>query len=175
MKILPNVLCQWQTDFGGGIVMVWDPIFRSSMEVMSKQIDVNMRFYDWQQSLISTRRNQEVICHPYTGGFIKELLQNVDVRSINFNLSLIGHLQDQLGCAILVRVTNTITLANITQRIVEEWDAIPISVWPIWWRVWGGCDGIKFVCAMLSPCLLNLYIRKLLRCLVSSKTTSNKS
>uniref|UniRef100_A0A3Q0SEY6 Tc1-like transposase DDE domain-containing protein n=1 Tax=Amphilophus citrinellus TaxID=61819 RepID=A0A3Q0SEY6_AMPCI len=32
---------------------------------------------------------------------------------------------DQLGCAVRARGTNTTTLANLRQMLVEEWDAIP--------------------------------------------------
>uniref|UniRef100_A0AAZ1XTZ2 Transposase Tc1-like domain-containing protein n=1 Tax=Oreochromis aureus TaxID=47969 RepID=A0AAZ1XTZ2_OREAU len=35
------------------------------------------------------------------------------------------HLWDQLGRAVLTRVTNATTLADLRQLLVEEWDAIP--------------------------------------------------
>uniref|UniRef100_A0A4W6C1J2 Transposase Tc1-like domain-containing protein n=1 Tax=Lates calcarifer TaxID=8187 RepID=A0A4W6C1J2_LATCA len=35
------------------------------------------------------------------------------------------HVWDQLGCAVRARVTNTTTLADLQQMLVEEWDAIP--------------------------------------------------
>ena len=41
------------------------------------------------------------------------------------DLNPIEHLWDQLGRAGRVRVTNTTTLADLQQMLVEEWDAIP--------------------------------------------------
>uniref|UniRef100_A0A3Q3GAI9 Tc1-like transposase DDE domain-containing protein n=1 Tax=Labrus bergylta TaxID=56723 RepID=A0A3Q3GAI9_9LABR len=41
------------------------------------------------------------------------------------DLNPIEHLWDQLGRAVHARVTNTTTLADLQQRLVEEWGAIP--------------------------------------------------
>ena len=41
------------------------------------------------------------------------------------DLNPIEHLWDQLGRAVRARVTNTTTLADLRQMLVEEWDAIP--------------------------------------------------
>ena len=41
------------------------------------------------------------------------------------DLNPIEHLWDQLGRAVHARVTNTATLADLRQMLVEEWDAIP--------------------------------------------------
>ena len=41
------------------------------------------------------------------------------------DLNPIEHLWDQLGPAVRARVTNTTTLADLGQMLVEEWDAIP--------------------------------------------------
>ena len=43
----------------------------------------------------------------------------------SLDLNPIEHLGDQLGCAIYARVTNTMTLADLQQVLVEERDAIP--------------------------------------------------
>ena len=41
------------------------------------------------------------------------------------DLNPIENLWDQLGRAVRARVTNTTTLADLRQMLVEEWDAIP--------------------------------------------------
>uniref|UniRef100_A0A8C4ED23 Tc1-like transposase DDE domain-containing protein n=1 Tax=Dicentrarchus labrax TaxID=13489 RepID=A0A8C4ED23_DICLA len=41
------------------------------------------------------------------------------------DLNPIEHLWDQLRRAVRARVTNTTTLADLRQMLVEEWDAIP--------------------------------------------------
>jgi len=41
------------------------------------------------------------------------------------DLNPIEHLWDQLGPAVRARGTNTTTLADLGQMLVEEWDAIP--------------------------------------------------
>uniref|UniRef100_A0A3Q3NQX1 Uncharacterized protein n=1 Tax=Labrus bergylta TaxID=56723 RepID=A0A3Q3NQX1_9LABR len=42
-----------------------------------------------------------------------------------FNSILYIHLWDQLARAVHARVTNTATLVDLQQLLVEEWDAIP--------------------------------------------------
>uniref|UniRef100_A0A3Q4H7B7 Uncharacterized protein n=1 Tax=Neolamprologus brichardi TaxID=32507 RepID=A0A3Q4H7B7_NEOBR len=55
------------------------------------------------------------------------LLSSIKTRHsiVNADLNPTEHLWDQLGRAVLTRVTNTTTLADLRQLLVEEWDAIP--------------------------------------------------
>ena len=67
---------------------------------------------------------------PHRAGFIRDYLQNVGVERMGWpasspDLNPIEHLWDQLGRAVRARVTNTTTLADLRQMLVEEWDAIP--------------------------------------------------
>ena len=68
--------------------------------------------------------------HPHRAGFIRDYLQNLGVERMEWpasspDLNPIEHLWDQLGHAVHARVTNTTTLADLRQMLVEEWDAIP--------------------------------------------------
>uniref|UniRef100_A0A3B4H5V0 Tc1-like transposase DDE domain-containing protein n=1 Tax=Pundamilia nyererei TaxID=303518 RepID=A0A3B4H5V0_9CICH len=67
---------------------------------------------------------------PQRAGFIRDYLQNLGVERMEWpvcsaDLNPTEHLWDQLGRAVLTRVTNATTLADLQQLLVEEWDAIP--------------------------------------------------
>ncbi|KAL7854203.1 hypothetical protein AOLI_G00210470 [Acnodon oligacanthus] len=67
---------------------------------------------------------------PHRAGFIGDYLQNSGVERMewpasNPDLNPIEHLWNQLGRAVHARVTNTTTLADLQQMLVEEWEAIP--------------------------------------------------
>uniref|UniRef100_A0A4W6FSW7 Tc1-like transposase DDE domain-containing protein n=1 Tax=Lates calcarifer TaxID=8187 RepID=A0A4W6FSW7_LATCA len=67
---------------------------------------------------------------PHRAGFIRDYLQNLGVQMMewpasNPDLNPIEHMWDQLGQAVRVRVSNTTTLADLRQMLVEEWDAVP--------------------------------------------------
>ena len=73
---------------------------------------------------------QDDNARPHRAGFIRDYLQNVGVERMEWptsspDLNPIEHLWDQLGRAVRARVTNTTTLADLRQMLVEEWDAIP--------------------------------------------------
>uniref|UniRef100_A0A3Q3WSF0 Tc1-like transposase DDE domain-containing protein n=1 Tax=Mola mola TaxID=94237 RepID=A0A3Q3WSF0_MOLML len=94
---------------------------------------------------IATRRTQHVIigasatsgnpicrynARPQRAWFIRDYLQSLGVERIEWpacspDLNPIEHLWDQLGHALRARVTNTTTLADLRQLLVEEWYAIP--------------------------------------------------
>ena len=106
----------------------------SSLEAISMQRDIEMRFCNQWQSHISTVWDrtllQEDNARPSRAGFMRDHLQNVGVERMEWpasspDLNPIEKLWDQLGRAVRARVTNTTTLADLRQMLVEEWDAIP--------------------------------------------------
>ncbi|GLD67144.1 caspase-13-like protein [Lates japonicus] len=73
---------------------------------------------------------QDDNARPHRAGFIRDYLQNLGVERMESpasspNLNPIEHVWDHLGRAVCARVTNTTTVADLRQMLVEEWDAIP--------------------------------------------------
>ena len=89
-----------------------------------------VRFSNQWQSHIATVWDRTLSSKMPTIGVIRDYLQNVGVERMEWpasspDLNPIEHLWDQLGRAVHARVTNTTTLADLRQILVEEWDAIP--------------------------------------------------
>ena len=73
---------------------------------------------------------QDDNARPHSAGYFRDHFQNVGVERMEWpasspDLNPIEYLWDQLGRAVRARVTNTTTLADLRQMLVEEWDAIP--------------------------------------------------
>ena len=73
---------------------------------------------------------QDDNARPHRARIITEYLQNEGVERMEWpavspDLNPIEHLWDQLGRAVHARVTNRTTLADLSQILIEEWDAIP--------------------------------------------------
>ena len=92
--------------------------------------------------------------HPHTAGFIRDYLQNLGVERMEGSASCpdinpTEHLWDQLGCVVRARETNTTTLSNLQQMVVEEWDTIQQQWQPGWCPAWGGGAGLLWLCISL--------------------------
>ena len=79
----------------------------------------------WANSILQDDR-----ARPHRVGFIRVDLQDLGVERMEWpacrpELNPIEDLWDQLGHAVCVRVTNETTLADLRQKLFEEWDAIP--------------------------------------------------
>uniref|UniRef100_A0A667ZNY4 Transposase Tc1-like domain-containing protein n=1 Tax=Myripristis murdjan TaxID=586833 RepID=A0A667ZNY4_9TELE len=129
------------TSFGGVSVMVWGGI---SLTGKTRLVIIggNLNAETYRDEILqpvaipylhSLGPNSVLLddnARPHRAGFIRDYLQSLAVERMEWpasspDLNPIERLWDQLGRAVRARVTNTTTLADLRQMLVEEWDAIP--------------------------------------------------
>ena len=129
------------TAFGGGSIMVWGGISvrgKTDLVIIGGNLNA-VRYRDqilrpvavpYLQNMGPNAILQDDNARPHRARIITAYLQNVGVDRMDWpavspDLNPIEHLWDQLGRAVRLRVTNTTTLADLQNILIEEWDAIP--------------------------------------------------
>uniref|UniRef100_A0A3Q3MJW9 Tc1-like transposase DDE domain-containing protein n=1 Tax=Labrus bergylta TaxID=56723 RepID=A0A3Q3MJW9_9LABR len=101
MENLPYLLCQCQTAYSAVAIDSWFELLIPQLLTISYQEDNTQE--DHFLTIFAVKVCRTACCP---------------------DLNPIEYLWDQLGCAVHTRVTNTTTLADLRQMLVEEWDAI---------------------------------------------------